>query len=95
LPLLILGTATSTYLGLMLTRGVRWPEALLALALMLTLMTLPLMLDARAPNVTAVVALEVILAIVAIVLRFVARSRWAAIDWTECRRPRDARLAPG
>lgn len=95
LPLLLLGTATSTYLGLMLTRGVRWSEALLAIALMLTLMALPLMFDTRVPNMTAVVALEVILAIVAIVLRFVARSRWASIDWTECRRPRDARLASG
>lgn len=86
LPLLILGTASSTYLGLMITRGVRWPEALLGIVLMLTLMAMPLMLEGRSPNMSAVVSLEALLAFVVVVLRFVARSRWARIDWMECRR---------
>jgi len=88
LPLLILGNASSTYLGLMITRGVRWPEALLGIVLMLGLMTSPLLLEGRNPNIAAVVTVEVLLAFVVVVLRFVARSRWARIDWTECRRAR-------
>lgn len=88
LPLLILGIASSTYLGLMTTRGLRWPEALLGIVLMLTLMTLPLMLERREPNMAAVVTLEALLVAVVVVLRFVARSRWASIDWAECRRAR-------
>ncbi|HET7812040.1 MAG TPA: hypothetical protein VFL16_15830 [Steroidobacteraceae bacterium] len=88
LPLLILGTASSTYLGLMTTRGLRWQEALLGIVLMLTLMTLPLMLERGGPDITAVVTLEALLAVVVLVLRFVARNRWAAIDWAECRRAR-------
>jgi hypothetical protein len=85
LPLLALGTVVSTYLGLLLTRGLRWPESVLAIALMLVLMTVPLMLENPDANLPAVIGIEVCLAVLAIVLRAVAARRWAEIDWTQCR----------
>jgi hypothetical protein len=88
LPLLVLGTAVSTYLGLMLTRGLRWPEALLGIAVTITLMCVPLMLQAPDSNLSAVVVIEVLLALVALVFRSVAARRWRGIDWTQCRPPR-------
>ena len=38
LPLLVLATALNTYVGLVMTRGLRWPEATLAIVVMLALM---------------------------------------------------------
>ena len=90
LPLLILGTVLSTYLGLMLTRGLRWPEAAIGIAIMVTLMAVPLQLDSQDKNLTAVIALEALLAVVAFILRAIARRRWAQIDWTQCRPARVA-----
>ena len=90
LPLLILGTVLSTYLGLMLTRGLRWPEAAIGIAIMVTLMAVPLQLDSQDTNLIAVIAIEALLAVVAFILRAIARRRWAQIDWTQCR---PARLA--
>lgn len=90
LPLLILGTVLSTYLGLTLTRGLRWPEAAIGIAIMLTLMAVPLQLDSQDTNLIAVIAIEALLAVVALILRAIARRRWAQIDWTQCR---PARLA--
>jgi hypothetical protein len=86
LPLLVLGTILSTYLGLMITRGLRWIEALLGIGVMLTLMAIAV-LAARSTggDIAIVIALEVLLACLALVLRAAAQRRWAAIDWTICR----------
>ncbi len=85
LPLLILGTVLSTYLGLMLTQRLRWSESLLAIAIMLALMAVAVLAARNAAGLTVVVLLESALAITALVLRYVARSRWARIDWMQCR----------
>ena len=95
LPLLILGTALSTYLGLMLTRGLRWPEAAIGIAIMLTLMAVPLQLDSQDTNLIAVIAIEALLAVSAFILRAIARRRWAQIDWTQCRPDQGDDLLPG
>ena len=87
LPLLILGTTVSTYLGLMLTHGLRWQETVLAIAVMLVLLSVAV-LAARSKGdseIAAIVALEVGLAGVALVLRRVARRRWSKLDWMQCR----------
>ena len=85
LPLVVLGTLASTYLGLSLTRGLRWFEASLGVTLMLTLMAVSQMLGAQPAQLTAVIAIEILLAVAAVVLRTLARRRWARIDWTQCR----------
>ncbi|HEU4779156.1 MAG TPA: hypothetical protein VFS58_04660, partial [Steroidobacteraceae bacterium] len=84
-PLLILGAVLSLYLGLMVTRGLRWIEGLMGAAVMLTLMTVAvLILQGQAAHAT-VFAIEAGLAVLAIFLRSTARRRWTQIDWMECR----------
>jgi hypothetical protein len=88
LPLLVLGTVLSTYLGLMLTRGLRWLEIFLGAAVMLTLMAAALLLGANRVDVVLVFVIEALLFGLAFALRAVARERWSRIDWVECREAR-------
>jgi len=88
LPLLALGTILSTYLGLMVTRGLRAPEATLAIVVMLALMAVAVLAarsEGQPGDLVAVVVLEALLAVLAVVFRGVARKRWLAIDWMLCR----------
>jgi hypothetical protein len=85
LPLLALGTLLSTYLGLMLTRGLRWPESLIAIVIMLALMAGAALAAKKDDSLVSVFALEAGLAIVALVLRSFALKRWTRIDWMLCR----------
>jgi hypothetical protein len=84
-PLLALGTILSTYLGLMLTRGLRWPEALLGVGVMLALMAIAVLAASREGGLATVLALEGALAVLALGLRSVALRRWTQIDWMLCR----------
>jgi hypothetical protein len=84
-PLLALGTVLSTYLGLMITRGLRWLEIATGVAVMLLLMVLAVLIADESLEMPAVLGTEAGLAVLAIVLRFVARRRWMQIDWTMCR----------
>lgn len=88
LPLLILGTALSTYLGLMITRGLRWIEICVGSAVMLTLMAVSLLLSQELVKLWLVSTIEALLLVLVFVLRTVARRRWSRIDWVECRAPR-------
>jgi hypothetical protein len=88
LPLLALGTALSTYLGLTLTRGLRWIEVALGSGVMLTLMAVSLLLGQELVRLWLVFAIELMLLSLVWVLRVVARRRWSRIDWIECRTPR-------
>jgi hypothetical protein len=88
LPLLALGTALSTYLGFMITRGLRWLEIALGSIVMLTLMAVSLLLGQESVNLWLVFAIQVLLLSLVFVLRAVARRRWSRIDWIECRSPR-------
>jgi hypothetical protein len=85
LPLLILGTVLSTYLGLMITRGLRLAESVLAVVVMLALMAVAVLAARNADELLTVALLEFALALLALALRFAARSRWAHIDWMQCR----------
>ena len=91
-PLLALGTVLSTYLGLMITRGLHWLEATLGIAVMLALMAVAVLAARSAGDLIAVIALELALACLAVVLRFVAKRRWTSIDWMLCRPDRAALL---
>jgi hypothetical protein len=85
LPLVALGTLASTYLGLALTRGLRWAEASIGITLMLILMTVSQMLGAPHPDLLAVTVIEMLIAVSALALRVLAKRRWGIIDWTQCR----------
>jgi hypothetical protein len=85
LPLLVLGTVMSTYLGLMITRGLHWLEAVLAISVMLTLMAVAVLAARSTDNLAIITVVEVALACLAFVFRAAARRRWAQIDWMMCR----------
>jgi hypothetical protein len=93
-PLLLLSTILSTYLGLMVTRGLRFAEGALAVVVMLALMAVAV-LGARAngkPQDLLIVAeAELALAFVAAVIRSVAKARWEKMDWMLCRPDRGLR----
>ena len=85
LPLLVIAMVVSMYLGLMMTRGLRWIESTIAIVVMLSLMGVAVMAAREADDARTVAALEVLFAALAIVLRYIARARWHRIDWMLCR----------
>jgi hypothetical protein len=93
-PLLVLGTLLSTYLGLMITRGLRWLEILSGIGVMLLLMFLAVFVAREDVELATVFSLEFGLAGIAIALRSIARRRWTQIDWMMCR-PERAMTARG
>ncbi len=94
LPLLVLGTVLSTYLGLLVTQGLRWIECALGVMVMVALMVLAWVIAEDEAELTAVYLLEAMLAMLALVLRFAARRRWTRIDWM-LSRPNRALVARG
>jgi hypothetical protein len=91
LPLLILGTILSTYLGLMITRGLRLTEAAFAIGVMLALMAVAVLAARNSADLVMILLLEGALAVVALILRHAARRRWSQLDWMECRPDRALR----
>ena len=89
LPLLVLGTVLSTYLGLMVTRGLRWLEASVGVFVMLALMTLAIYVVEAKGSLWIVYVAEALMVVMTFVLREAARRRWTRIDWMECRTPRE------
>jgi hypothetical protein len=85
IPLILIGTALSTYLGLMLTRGVRALESSLAVAVVMALAAIAAMATDDEVSHGMVAAALVALAAFAVVLRGFARRRWTRIDWSLCR----------
>jgi hypothetical protein len=77
--LLAVGCTVFHYLGLMITRGLGWFESTLCILTMssLTLAAVAIMRQ----NVTVAVELELLLVVLAVVYRFLAQARWAALDW--------------
>lgn len=96
IPLLVLGTALGTYLGLMVTRGMRWQETALGVAVMLSLMAGALMVDranlSSTADVTRLSVLASALLSAAIALRVLGQRRWGVIDWTAYRPERAFRV---
>ena len=96
LPLLLLGTAASTYVGLITTRGLGWRDAALAVVTMALMLATAVYIfeytfdifeytfDMDVPLAT-VAMLEVALAALALALRQLAKYRWARLDWMLCR----------
>jgi hypothetical protein len=83
--LLMLGTALSTYLGLMITSRIGWIEAALAVATMLALLLVAVYASAPGTGPAKIAALEALLVAATLVLRDVARRRWTNLDWMLCR----------
>jgi hypothetical protein len=83
--LLILGTALSTYLGLMITARIGWIDAALAVATMIALMLVAVYASAPSTPPAKIVAFEALLVGAAFMLRHVARRRWTNLDWMLCR----------
>jgi len=81
--LLILGSAACTYLGLMITRGLGWFESVLCI-ITLCAMIIGAIATMRG-EFTLAIELEILLAALAIIYRFIALSRWAGLDWMRCR----------
>jgi hypothetical protein len=85
LPLLAAGTAVSTYLGLMMTRGIGWLDSALAISTMVLLMAAAVVAASGTPNVPLVVGMEASLAALAWLFRAAAKRRWTQLDWLLCR----------
>jgi hypothetical protein len=84
-PLLVLGSVVSSYLGLMMTRGLRWLEIVLGIGIMTLLIRASLaVIDADA-NMALAIELELVLVALALLFRFWARKRWLKLDWLVCR----------
>lgn len=83
--LLALGSALSTYLGLIVTARIGWSDATFAVAAMLALMGAAVYVSAPTTPSTTIVAFEAGLAALAFVLRELARRRWTRLDWMLCR----------
>ena len=75
--LLAFGSALSTYIGLMMTARIAWIDAALAVVAMLALMYASAVLSAPVTPTATIVALEAGLAALAVIVREVARRRWA------------------
>jgi hypothetical protein len=83
--LLALGTALSTYIGLIVTARIGWRDAALAVVVMLALMKTAVDASSPATPTATLVVLEMGLAALALFVRDVARRRWSQIDWMLCR----------
>jgi hypothetical protein len=93
LGLLALGTALSTYLGLLITAAIGWRLAVLAVATMLALMIASMYVATPATPTTTFLALEGGLGAAAVVYRRLAARRWAHLDWMLCRPDSTTRAA--
>ncbi|HEX5421383.1 MAG TPA: hypothetical protein VFY39_15430 [Gammaproteobacteria bacterium] len=93
LGLLGLGTALSTYLGLMTTARIGWIEAVVANTTMLALMAAALYATAPSTSVPTLLALEGALAALVPLFRHFAARRWRRLDWMRCRAEPDVRAA--
>ncbi len=85
LVLLMLGTALSTYLGLLVTASIGWTECVLAAATMVALMMISTYTAAPATPPATIVALHAGLAAAALAFRKLGAWRWARLDWMLCR----------
>jgi hypothetical protein len=93
LGLLGLGTALSTYLGLLITAAIGWRLAAVAVATMLALMIASMYVATPAATTTTIAALEAGLAVVAVLYRQLASRRWTRLDWMLCRPDSTTRAA--
>jgi hypothetical protein len=91
MALLIVGTAASTYLGLMMTRGVGWVDCICAIGTMGVMMAAAVYARGNSTERAIVMGLEVLLAVLTLAFRALAIRRWRLLDWMICRGERSAR----
>lgn len=84
-PMLVLATLSSSYLGLIMTRGLGWLEIVLGASVVLTLMWVALLAGVLKADIVTVTALQAVLAAATITFRAIAKHRWARLDWSQCR----------
>ncbi len=85
LALLALGSVASLYLGLMMTRGLRWFEAALGIVTMGLLMMTAVTIGGTTLDQISAIELLASLAALALIYRTIASARWNALDWMVCR----------
>lgn len=85
IPLLLVGAAVGTYLGLMMTRGIGWLDAICAVGTMLLMLVIAL----YAVDMPSAVLIGLDAAVIglSIAFRTVAQKRWKQLDWVLCRAP--------
>jgi hypothetical protein len=91
--LVLLGIASSTYLGLMLTAPIGWVQAALAIATMVLLLITANYAAKPTTSLAVVLALEGALAALVLIFRIVAQRRWTNLDWMLCRADSTVRAA--
>jgi hypothetical protein len=93
LVLIVLGGIVSSYLGLIMTRGLRALETVLGVVTMGLLIYTANEITAPGMNLAPTIALELAVAALAIAYRILAKGRWRSLDWMVCRNPLVARGA--
>jgi hypothetical protein len=73
------------YISLLQTRGTRWADAGVAMALMLPTMAMAAYGSSSDANIGYVTAFEALLVVAAVLLRVWAKHRWTQLDWMVCR----------
>jgi hypothetical protein len=81
--LIVLGGIACTYLGLIITRGLGWFEAALGVLTMAALVLAAFAIVRE--QYVAAIELEAVTAVLGIAYALIARRRWQALDWLECR----------
>jgi hypothetical protein len=85
IPLLSVGAAVGTYLGLMMTRGIGWLDAMCAAGTMLLMLVIALY-GVDMPT-AVLIGLDAAVIGLSIAFRTVAQRRWKQLDWVLCRAP--------
>jgi len=87
-PLLILGGAASTYLGLMMTKRLGWAEIVAVVVTMSLLMAAAGFVSAKSASVPLALTagIEVLVGALALAFRSASKRRWHSLDWMVCRR---------
>jgi hypothetical protein len=93
LALLVLTATVSMYLGLTITRSIGWGITAIALGSILLLLATSLYVTSPRTAASTIVALEALLAALAIALRAFAKRRWLGLDWMLARPEATARAA--
>lgn len=83
--LLALGTALTTYIGLIVTARIGWRDAVLAVVVMLALLWTAVYAASPSTPTTTLVAYELGLVALVLIVREIARRRWSRLDWMLCR----------
>lgn len=88
---LALSSVASSYLGLLMTRGLRWSETALGVLTMGLIMAAAVAVSGANENLVYGIELTSALAGLAVVYRIVAERRWLGLDWMVCRNLATAR----